>query len=121
MTSVGTYIAKALSDAHTELRKVFFDSECIKLYDTSQAPYTTPLAEMVRGWYLDKHEYNDVATGKKYQRLVIDDPDGCRLQYLRKMLVVEVEGVIFKTVAKPSFWGSVASYEFKVQPTGERI
>lgn len=121
MPSKGTRIGKGLARAHTALRKVFFDTECLKVYEQAQGPYTTPADVYVTGWYLDKKEYSDVVAGKKYKRLVVDDVDGCRLETLRTCTHFQVGDMVFKVNAKDSFIGSVPSYEFRLQPTGERV
>lgn len=117
----GTRIARALSRGHNKLRGIFLEGVCLKLFDVTKPPYTTPIATYTDGWYLDRREYSDVVAGKKYKRLVVDDFDGCRLEKLRAMTVVQVGDTIFKFHAKDSFIGSVPSYEFKVYSTGERV
>lgn len=119
--SRGTKIARGLSRGHDKLRSLFLEGVCLKLYDVSTPPYTTPIATYSDRWYLDKREYSDVIAGKKFKRLVIDDLDGCRLSKLREMTAVQVGDTIFKFHAKDSFIGSVPTYEFKIYPTGERI
>ena len=119
--SRGTRIARGLGRAHDKLRGVFLEGVCLKLYDVAGAPYTTPIATYTDGWYLDKREYSDVVAGKKYKRLVVDDVEGCRLSKLRAMTAVKVGDTVYKFVGKDSFVGSVPSYEFKLQATGERI
>lgn len=119
--SRGVRIARGYSRAHDKLRSIFLEGVCLKLYNVSTAPYTTPIATYTTGWYLDKREYSDVVAGKKFKRLVIDDLEGCRLDNLRQMTAVQVGDVVYKFVAKDSFIGSVPSYEFKLQPTGERV
>jgi len=115
----GKQIADALAQAHDVLRGIYLEGECLKVFsgsngDVLEATYTT-------GWYFDNKEYSDVVVGKKYKRLVIDDLEGCRLEKLRTMTAVQVGGLRFKFVAKPTFIGSVSSYEFKLTPTGERV
>jgi hypothetical protein len=119
--SIGTRIGRALAKRDTKLRKVFFDDECLEILIGDQNTGYTVIDEYVTGWFLDKHEYSDVVAGKKYKRLVIDDVDGCRLRPLRLMTAVRQGGVVFKFVAKDSFIGSVPSYEFRLQATGERV
>jgi len=93
----------------------------LKLYDTTTGPWTTPIATYDSYWYLDKYEYSDVVAGKKFKRLVVEDVDGCRLEKLRAMTAVKVGDTVYKFVSKDSFIGSVPSYEFRLQPTGERV
>lgn len=121
MASRGTKIGRALAKGHNKLRSVYFDSECLKLHVGSSGPWTSPIATYDDNWYLDKREYSDVVAGKKFKRLVIDDVEGCRLAALRRMTAVQVGDVVYKFVAKDSFIGSVPSYEFRLQPTGERV
>lgn len=120
MPSRGSRIGKALARAHTKLTQVFFDSDCLKVLTGTQAPYT-PLAEYIHGWYLDNYEYSDVVAGKKFKKLWVDDVDGCRLSELRKATAIQVGDTVFKFSTKPSFIGSVPCYEFRLQPTGERV
>lgn len=121
MPSKGTRIGRAFAKAHNKLRTIYYDGECLKLFDKTTGPWTEPIATYAADWYLDKKEYTDVAAGKKFKRLVVDDVDGCRLPELRKMTAVQVGDAIFKFHGKDSFIGSVPSYEFKVYPTGERV
>ncbi len=121
MPSRGTRIGRALARGHNKLRSIYFDGDCLKLFDITAGPWENPLAEYADDWYLDKKEYSDVVAGKKYKRLVIDDLNGCRLSDLRRMTAVQVGDTVYKFVAKDSFIGSVPSYEFRLQPTGERV
>ena len=119
--SKGVRIARALSRGHDKLRGIFMEGVCLKLYNVTEAPYTNPIATYTSRWYLDKHEYSDVVAGKKFKRLVVDDLEGCRLEKLREMTAVQIGDVVYKFVSKDSFVGSVPSYEFRLQPTGERV
>ena len=120
MASRGTRIGRALAKGHNKLASIFLDGECLKLLTGSTAPYTET-AKYGDNWYLDKKEYWDMAAGKKFKRLVIDDVDGCRLEKLRTMTAVQVGDTVYKFVSKDSFIGSVPSYEFRLQATGERV
>ena len=120
MPSKGTRIGRAYARAHNKLRQIYFDEICLKVLTGSTAPYTVE-ATYAADWYLDKKEYSDVVAGKKFKRLVIDDLNGCRLDDLRKMTAVQIGDTVYKFVAKDSFIGSIPSYEFKLQPTGERV
>jgi hypothetical protein len=98
---------------------VFLEGVCLKVLSGTdgsvvEATYTT-------GWWLDQKEYSDVVAGKKYKRLVVEDVEGCRLSVLRAATAMQVGDTRFKFAAKTSFIGSVPSYEFKLQPTGERV
>jgi hypothetical protein len=117
----GTKIARALGRSYDKLRTIFLNDVCLKLYDVTQPPYTTPIATFDSHWYLDKREFSDLATGKKYKLLKVADVDGCRLEKLRRMTAVQVGDTVFKFVSKDSFIGSMPAYEFKLQPTGERV
>jgi len=119
--SRGTRIARALGRGHDKLRGIFMEGTCLQLFDTTTGPWTSPIATYADKWYLDKHEYSDVVAGKKFKRLVVDDIEGCRLEKLRAMTAVKVGDMVYKFVSKDSFIGSVPSYEFKLQPTGERV
>ena len=117
----GQKIARGLGRGYDKLRTIFFSGVCIRLYDVTTPPYTTPIATYDTGWYLDQREYNDLATGKKFKLLKVVDVDGCRLEKLRTMTAVKVGDTVFKFVSKDSFLGSVPVYQFKLQPTGERV
>lgn len=121
MPSRGTRIGRALARGHNKLLQIYFDGECLKLFDKTTGPWTEPIATYGDNWYLDKKEYNDVAAGKKFKRLVVDDVDGCRLAKLRAMTAVQVGDTVYKVNVKDSFIGSVPSYEFRLSPTGERV
>lgn len=117
----GTKIARALGRAHTKLSRIFNEGYCLKLYDVPTAPYTTPIATYDDNWWFDQKEYSDVVAGKKYKRLVVEDIEGCRLAQLRAVTAFQMGDMIFKVNVKPTFIGSVPSYEFRLSPTGERI
>jgi hypothetical protein len=119
--SRGTRIARALGRSHDKLRSVSLEGECIRLYDVTAAPYTTPIAIYDSHWYLDKREYSELVTGKRYLLLKVADVDGCRLRKLRDMTAVRVGDMVFKVITKPNFVGSVPLWEFKLSPTGERV
>jgi hypothetical protein len=118
--SRGTRIARGYKRGHDALRKIFLEGSCLKVLSGDQSAYTTE-ATYTDGWYLDKREYSDVVAGKKFKRLVVDDVEGCRLSKLRAATAMQVDDLIFKFHAKPTFIGSVPSYEFKIYPTGERV
>lgn len=121
MGSRGTRIGKAYKRADDRLRSVFFDTNCLKIYSQSTGPYITPVESYDNGWFVDEEEFTDIVSGKKFKYLTIEDVTGCRLQTLRDMTHVQVQDVIYKVANKDSFIGSVPSYEFKLQPTGERV
>ncbi len=115
----GTRIAKALARSHDRLRTIFLSEQCLKLLEGDQQAYTTT-ATFDSRWYLDKREYTEQVSGKKFKRLVIDDLDGSRLPKLKTMTAVEYSGTVYKFLAKDSFISAVPSYEFKVYPVGPR-
>lgn len=116
MVSRGTRIGRAYSRGHNKLREIFLAGVCLKIYNGDQQNYGNPTATYDDNWYLDKREYTEMVSGKKFKRLVIDDVDGCRLSKLKEMTAVQIGGIVFKFLAKDSFIGSVPSYEFKVYP-----
>lgn len=118
--SRGTKIARGYKRGHDALRKIFLEGICLKVLSGDQSAYVTE-ATYTDGWWLDQKEYSDVVAGKKFKRLVVDDIEGCRLQKLRNATAMQVGDTIFKFAAKTSFIGSVPSYEFRLQPTGERV
>lgn len=117
--SKGTKIARALGRGHDALRRIYNEGYCLKVFSGSDG--TTLEATYSDRWYFDNKEYSDVVAGKKFKRLVVDDVQGCRLEVLRIATAMQIGEYKFKFVAKPSFIGSVPSYEFKLQPTGERV
>ena len=123
MSTRGQRIARASARAHDKLRSIFLSDVCLKLYDTPTATGATPIATYDTHWYLDKREYSEMVQGstKRYKRLVVDDVEGCRKAKLQQATLAQIGDVVFKFNAKDSFVGSVPSYEFKVQPTGERV
>jgi hypothetical protein len=118
--SVGTEIADAFGQAFDALRDIFGPSGSLKILTGSTAPYTTE-ATYTTDWYLPKHEYTELATGKKFQKLRIADPEGTRLASLKRMTAVQVGTQVYKFHSKDSFIGSVPNYEFKIYATGERV
>ncbi len=78
-------------------------------------------------WFLDRHEYSDLTSGKKFKLLKVADSEGCRLDKLRKATAVEIGNPQigyerFKFAVKPTFIpGQVPNYELKINPTGERV
>lgn len=103
------------------MRSVYLTGACLRLYNVTQPPYATPIATYDSHWYLDRREYSELVTGKRYLLLRVEDVDGCRLEKLREMTAVRVDDLIFKVITKPNFIGSVAAWEFKLSPTGERV
>lgn len=116
---IGHRIAKAQARAHNTLRRIYLEGECLKVF--SEADGQTLEKTYTTDWYLDNKEYSDVVAGKKYKRLVVEDLEGCRLPVLRNATAVQIGDLRFKFVAKPTFLGSVPSYEFRLSPTGERV
>jgi hypothetical protein len=121
MPDRGVKIARGLGRSYDKLRSIFLSDICLKLYDVTTPPYSTPIATYDSHWYLDKREYSDLTTGKKYKLLKVADVDGCRLEKLRAMTAVRIGDTVFKFVSKDSFIGSVPNYEFRLLPTGERV
>lgn len=115
----GTRIAQGLARGHDKLRTIFLKDQCLKLLSGDQNNWTDITTYDSR-WYLDKREYTEQVSGKKFKRLVVDDVEGCRLNELRAMTAIEHEGTIYKFLAKDSFISAVPSYEFKVYPVGVR-
>lgn len=115
----GTKIARAIGRGHDKLRRIFLEGLCLKFYDGDTG--SNLIATYTDDWWFDQHEHSDVVAGKKYKRLVVEDVNGCRLSVLRQATAVKVGDAKFKFIAKPSFIGSVPMYEFKLQPTGERV
>jgi hypothetical protein len=121
MPDRGVKIARGLGRSYDKLRSIFLSGVCLKLYDVTTPPYSTPIATYDSHWYLDKREYSELVTGKRYLLLKVVDVDGCRLQKLRDMTAVQIGDLVFKVVVKPNFTGSVPAWEFKLSPTGERV
>jgi hypothetical protein len=117
--SRGTRIAKAQGRAHDRLRAIFLKDQCLKILEGDQQAYTTT-ATFDSHWYLDRREYTEQVSGKKFKRLVVDDVDGCRLAKLKTMTAVEHGGIVYTIRAKDSFISAVPTYEFKVYPVGVR-
>ena len=127
MADKGTKIARALGRSYDKLRTIFLKGECLRVYDVTQPPYTTPIATYDSHWYLDRREYSDLVANKKFILLKVADSEGCRLDKLRKATAMQVGNVQvgwtrFKVAVKPTFLpGMVPVYEFKLSPTGERV
>lgn len=121
MATRGQRIARAFGRRDDKLRLVYMADSCLRLYNVTQPPYTTPIATYDSHWYLDRREYSEQVTGKRYLLLRVEDAEGCRLQKLREMTAVRVDDLIFKVITKPNFIGSVPAWEFKLSPTGERV
>lgn len=121
--SDGTDIAEGFSEAWDAVRELLGPSGSLKILSGSTAPYPT-VATYDTGWVLPRKEYNDLATGKKFRKLKIADPDGTRKAELIEMTALQIDSVIYKNPAKdPQLYlsGGVPVYEFKLQPTGERV
>lgn len=116
----GTRIARALAKGHDKLRRIFVQEQCLKLLSGDQQAYTVE-ASYDSHWYLDRHEYTELATGKKFKRLVVDDVEGCRLSKLKAMTAVQIGDFVYRVPSKDSFTSAVPSYQFKIYPLGERI
>jgi hypothetical protein len=127
MATRGQKIARAFGRRDDKLRSIFLSGVCLKVLSGDQQSYTT-LATYDSHWYLDRRERTlDLATGKKYLPLTVEDVDGCRLEKLRKATALAVgnerDGYErFRFAVKPTFLiGALPAYEFKVVPTGERV
>jgi hypothetical protein len=122
----GQRIARGLGRGYDKLRSIFLSGVCLQVLSGDQNGYV-PEATYDSHWFLDRREYNDLATRKKYILLKVADSDGCRLEKLRKMTAVRVGNPQvgweqWKGIVKPSFVpGMVPVYEFKLSPTGERV
>lgn len=81
----------------------------------------TRLGELTTGWNLDLRERVEPVTSARYYSLYIDDVQGDRLQALKEMTAVRLNGVFYKPIAKPTFEGAIPSYRFKVQVVGPQI
>jgi len=77
--------------------------------------------ELATGWNLDLKEKIEHVTGARYYSLYIDDVKGERLQALKDMTGVKLNGLFYKPIAKPTFEGTIPSYVFKVQAVGPQI
>src|SRR5688572_14640419 len=120
--SDGTEIAQGFAEAFDSKREIFGPSGSLKIlsgpqHATVEATYTT-------GWELPRKEYDDLALGKKYRKLVVADPDGTRKAKLRVLTAFQVESVIYKNPSKDPHLlqgGGIPVYEFKIYATGERV
>jgi hypothetical protein len=122
MADKGTKIARALGRSYDKLRTIFLKGECLRLYDVTTGPWTVPpIATYDSHWYLDRREYSELTTGKRYLLLKVADVDGCRLEKLRAMTAARVGDTVFKVVSKGNFIGSVPAWEIRLSPTGERV
>ena len=117
----GTRIAKALGRGHDKLRSIFNQEQCLKLLNGDQNNWGEPIATYDSHWYLDRREYTELSTGKKFKRVVIDDVEGCRKAKLKSATAAQIGDMIYRFASKDSLTGGVPSYEFKVYPVGERI
>lgn len=114
-----TRIARAIGRAHDRLRPIFLRTQCLKLLEGDQNNWTDT-ASYDSHWYLDKREYTELPSGKRYMKLTVEDVEGCRLAKLKTATAIQVGDVVFKFHAKDSFVGAVPSYRFKVYPIGPR-
>ena len=108
-----------MARSHDKLREIFLSDQCLKILEGDQQAYI-PTATYDSHWYLDRREYTEQVSGKKFKRLVVEDVDGCRLAKLKTMTAIEHNGTVYKFLAKDSFISAVPSYEFKVYPVGLR-
>lgn len=116
----GTNVAKGKSRGHDVRRKLYLGKDAVLVLvkgDRGQ----TKLGELTSGWNLDLRERVEPVTGARYYPLYIDDVQGDRLQALKEMVAVRLNGVFYKPIAKPNFEGTVPSYRFKVQAVGPQI
>lgn len=120
--SRGQRIASALGRAHTKLAQIFYEGSCLKpLVEYDPIRVKGQVTIWTTNWFLDRRAYTDIASGKQYRRLVIEDVEGCRKQAMIDMTAIQIGEYRFKFVAKPDFLGSLPSYEFRLSPTGERV
>lgn len=117
----GTRIARAIGRAHDRLRPIFNQEQCLKLLEGDQNNWGEPTATYDSHWYLDRREYTELSTGKKFKRLQVEDVEGCRLAKLKSMTAVQIGDFVYKVPSKDAFTGGVPSYQFKIYPVGERI
>jgi hypothetical protein len=120
MPDRGTKIARGPGRSYDKLRSIFLSGKCLKILTGDQQAYVV-VATYDSHWYLDRREYSDLVSGKKFKLLKVADVDGCRLEKLRVMTAVQIGDLRYKVVAKDDFVGSVPDYHFKLQPTGERV
>jgi hypothetical protein len=99
-------------------RARFLTTASLILLSGPTHPYTE--VTYTDDWYLDKKEYQELATGKRYFKLYVGDQDRTRKTELEAATAIRVANTQYKFVAKDSFITSLDLYEFKVQPTGER-
>lgn len=120
MADRGTRIARGLGRSYDKLRSIFLSGKCLKVLTGDQQNYS-PTATYDSHWYLDRREYSDLVSGKKFKLLKVVDVDGCRLEKLRAMTAVQIGDLRYKVVARDDFVSSVPDYHFKLSPTGERV
>src|SRR5688500_7031978 len=115
----GQKIARALGRGYDKLRTIFLSGTCLQVLTGDQNGYAVA-ATYDTSWYLDRREYNDLATGKRFILLKVADHEGCRLEDLKKMTAVQIGNpqigwMRWKVPAKPTFIpGMVPIYEFKL-------
>ena len=120
--SAGSDIVTSLGAAFDTERLLFGPSGSLKIlsgaqHETTEATYTT-------GWKFPRKEYDDLASGTKFRKLYVADPDGSRKANLKAMTAIQVDAVIHSIASKDPHLqqsGGVASYEIKVSPTGEQV
>ena len=126
MPTGGQRIARGLGRGFDKLRTVFLEGVCLRVLSGDQ---NSPIVEATYDshWYLDRREFSDLASGKKFKLLKVSDHEGCRLSVLRKATAVEIGNPQigyerFKFAVKPTFIpGQLPNYELKINPTGERV
>lgn len=116
----GPSVTKARSRGHDVRRKLYLGKDAVLVLVKGNRG-ETKLGELTTGWNLDLRERFDPETKARYYSLVIDDVDGDRLQALKDMVAVKLNGIFYKPIAKPPFEGTIPSYRFKVQAVGPQI
>lgn len=116
----GTRIARSLGRGHDKLRRIFLKEQCLRLLTGDKEDFSPP-ATYDSHWFLDKHVYTELPSGKRFMKLYVDDVEGCRMALLKAATAVQIGDAIYKFHAKDSFVGAIPSYEFKIYPLGDRI
>src|SRR6185503_17147810 len=105
----GPSVAKARSKGHDVRRKLYLGKDAV-LVLVRGSRGETKLGELTTGWNLDLKERVEPVTGARYYSLFIDDVSGERLQALKEMVGVRLNGIFYKSISKPNFEGTIPSY-----------
>jgi len=99
-------------------RRAKFGANPLKILTGTRIPYTET-ASYTNGWDLEHIE--DVPQNQDFFKLFVMDPDGTRAVILNRATAFAIAGYVYKRSAIDPPKDVVPLWEYRAQPTGERI